>query len=60
MGPTTDVDILVTDSGTDPQYLRPLREAGVELIIADVREPSVETDRNESPKSRTRSGTNKH
>jgi hypothetical protein len=50
----------VTDSGTDPQYLRPLREAGVELIIADVREPSVEPDRNESPKGRTRSGGAKH
>jgi DeoR family transcriptional regulator, fructose operon transcriptional repressor len=62
VGPTTDIDILVTDSGTDPQYLRPLREAGVELIIADVREPSaaVEPDRNESPKGRTRSGGAKH
>jgi DeoR family fructose operon transcriptional repressor len=60
VGPTTDIDILVTDSGTDPQYLRPLREAGVELIIADVREPSVEPDRNESPKGRTRPGGAKH
>jgi len=60
VGPTTDIDILVTDSGTDPQYLRPLREAGVELIIAAVRESSAETERNESPKSRTRSGSAKH
>jgi hypothetical protein len=60
VGPTTDIDILVTDSGTDPQHLRPLREAGVELIIADVREASVETDRNESARGRTRSGGAKH
>ncbi len=60
VGPTTNIDILVTDSGTDPQYLRPLREAGVELIIADVREPSAESDGHESLKSRTRSGGAKH
>jgi DeoR family fructose operon transcriptional repressor len=60
VGPTTDIDILVTDSGTDSQYLRPLREAGVELIIADVREPSLEPDRNESPKGRTRAGGARH
>jgi DeoR family transcriptional regulator, fructose operon transcriptional repressor len=60
VGPTTDVDILVTDSGTDPQYLRPLREAGVELIVADVREPSLELDRSETAKSRTRSSRAKH
>jgi DeoR/GlpR family transcriptional regulator of sugar metabolism len=60
VGPTTDIDILVTDSGTDPQYLRAMREAGVELIIAGVREPSAEPDGHESPKSRTRSGGAKH
>jgi DeoR family transcriptional regulator, fructose operon transcriptional repressor len=60
VGPTTDFDILVTDSSTDPQYLRPLREAGVELIIADVREQFVETDRNDSARSRARSAGTKH
>jgi hypothetical protein len=31
----------------------------MELIIADVREPSVETDGHEPPKSRARSGGGK-
>ena len=60
VGPITDIDILVTDSATDPQYLRPIREAGVELILADVREQRAETDGNEPARSRTRSGTPKH
>lgn len=59
VGPITDIDILVTDSATEPKYLRPIREAGVELILADVREQSAETDRNESVKGRTRSGAGK-
>jgi hypothetical protein len=50
----------VTDSGTDPQHLRPLRESGVELIIADVREASVDVDKNESARGRARSGGAKH
>lgn len=58
VGPVTDIDILVTDSATDPQYLRPLREAGVELILADVRDQGVEVHDNETSKGRTtRSGT---
>ena len=60
VGPTTDIDVLVTDSGTDPQYLGPIREAGVELILADVREQSPETNGNEPAKTRTRSSTTKH
>jgi DeoR/GlpR family transcriptional regulator of sugar metabolism len=60
VGPITDIDILVTDSATDPHYLRPIREAGVELILADVREQRAETDGNEPARSRTRSGTPKH
>lgn len=60
VGPITDIDILVTDSGTNPQYLRPIREAGVELIVADVREQPAETDRNESARGRTRSAAAKH
>ena len=59
VGPITDIDILVTDSGTPAQYLRPIREAGVELIMADVREQSLETEKNESAKGRTRSGAGK-
>lgn len=56
VGPITDIDILVTDSAADPQYLRPLREAGVELILADVRKPLNEEDAGESVRTRARSG----
>jgi DeoR family transcriptional regulator, fructose operon transcriptional repressor len=58
VGPSTDIDILVTDSGTDPKYLRPLREAGVELILADVRDRADDT--NEPSRTRGRSGPAKH
>ncbi len=37
VGPVTDIDIMVTDSGVDTKYIRLLREAGVEVILADVR-----------------------
>src|ERR1700685_484719 len=59
VGPVTDIDILVTDSLTDPQYLRPLREAGVELILADLRTPDSGSDDTEHGKVRGRSGGNK-
>src|ERR1700722_6443460 len=59
VGPTTDIDILVTDSLTDPQYLRPLREAGVELILADLRTPDSGSDDAEHDKVRGRLGGNK-
>lgn len=57
VGPVTDFDILVTDSSTAPRYLRPLREAGVELILADVRDKAAETRGSETSKARPRSGT---
>jgi DeoR family fructose operon transcriptional repressor len=60
VGPVTDIDILVTDSATGPQYLRPLREAGVELILADLREQPADTNDNEPGKNRLRSGPTKH
>lgn len=60
VGPVTDIDILVTDSGTDPQFLRPLREAGVELILADVRDQAAEPRDTDAGKTRTRPGTARH
>ena len=60
VGPVTDIDILVTDSAADPKYLRPLREAGVELILADVRKLPTEANGNERGKTRARSGAAKH
>ena len=60
VGPITDIDILVTDSGADPQYLGPLREAGVELILADLRKQPMETNGSEAVRTRARPGTAKH
>jgi DeoR family fructose operon transcriptional repressor len=59
VGPVTDLDILVTDSTTDAKYLRPLREAGVELILADVRDPGAENG-SDLGKTRARSRRTKH
>ncbi len=39
VGPVTDIDVLITDSGTDPKYIKGLREAGVEVIVAELQEP---------------------
>ncbi|MGC2172506.1 MAG: hypothetical protein WA623_14070 [Candidatus Sulfotelmatobacter sp.] len=38
VGPVADIDVLVTDSGTDPKYLQGLREAGVEVVVAGLHE----------------------
>ena len=37
VGPVTDIDILITDSGTDPNYIKDLRDAGVQVIVAESR-----------------------
>ena len=58
VGPVTDIDILVTDSGADTKYIRPLRETGVELILADVRAAGDAT--HTDGKMRTRSGSSRH
>jgi DeoR/GlpR family transcriptional regulator of sugar metabolism len=59
VGPTTDIDILVTDSATEAKYLRPLREAGVEIVLADAREQPAERHSSDEGKSRPRSGGGK-
>src|SRR5271168_266193 len=38
VGPIADLDVLVTDAGTDPKYIKGLREAGVEVIVAELQE----------------------
>jgi len=35
VGPVTDINILVTDSATDPQHLRDLRDAGLQVVVAE-------------------------
>jgi DeoR family transcriptional regulator, fructose operon transcriptional repressor len=34
VGPITDLNVLVTDSGTDPSYIKALRDCGVQVIVA--------------------------
>jgi DeoR family transcriptional regulator, fructose operon transcriptional repressor len=45
VGPATDIDILVTDSGTDLRCVNELRDAGLQVVIADG-EPSATKARN--------------
>ena len=36
VGPVTDIDILVTDSASDAKLLEELRDAGLEVVVAEV------------------------
>jgi DeoR family fructose operon transcriptional repressor len=56
VAPVTDIDILVTDSATGPKYLGPLREAGVQLILAHAQQQPIEPSGKEPVKVRARSG----
>jgi DeoR/GlpR family transcriptional regulator of sugar metabolism len=35
VGPVSDIDILITDSGTDARYIDELRDAGVQVVVAE-------------------------
>jgi DeoR family transcriptional regulator, fructose operon transcriptional repressor len=35
VGPAKEINTLVTDSGTDPRYIKELRDAGVQVVIAE-------------------------
>jgi len=37
VGPVTDIDVLVTDSGTDAKYIQELRDAKIEVLVAEVK-----------------------
>jgi DeoR family fructose operon transcriptional repressor len=52
VGPVVDITTLVTDNGIDPKYVNELREAGVEVIVA-------ETQPAQPPIRKNRSNTNK-
>jgi DeoR family transcriptional regulator, fructose operon transcriptional repressor len=43
VGPTTDIHVLITDAGTDPKYLDALREAGLQVVIAECELPAPKT-----------------
>jgi DeoR family fructose operon transcriptional repressor len=53
--PITDIDILVTDSATDPKYLNPLRESGLQLIVADGQAHAENTNGDAPSRGRARS-----
>lgn len=36
VGPVTDIDVLVTDSRTDAKYIKELRDAKIEVLVAEV------------------------
>jgi hypothetical protein len=59
VGGTTDIDILVTDSATNAKYLDPLREAGIEIILADVGDQSDCSNGSEPAKFHAHSGAAK-
>lgn len=57
VGPVTDIDILVTDSRVDTKYIGLLREAGVEVILADVRPSRNDSMQSEFAKPRARAAS---
>jgi len=48
VGPVTDIDVLVTDSQTDPRYIEKLRAAKVDVQIAEARDKKTHTSENHS------------
>jgi DeoR family fructose operon transcriptional repressor len=52
VGPVADITTLVTDDGTDPKYINELREAGIEVIVAEMQQAQL-------PARKNRSNTNK-
>ena len=47
VGPVVDITTLVTDNGIDPKYVNELREAGVEVIVAETQpaQPPIRKNR---------------
>jgi DeoR/GlpR family transcriptional regulator of sugar metabolism len=43
VGPVTDINILVTDSGTDFKHIKELREAGLQVVVAEGGLPATKT-----------------
>lgn len=41
VGPVTDLNVLITDAGTDPAHVNQLREMGLEVIVASQASPGV-------------------
>ena len=53
--PITDIDILVTDSATDPKYLNPLRESGLQVLVAEGQAHAENTNGDVPSRGRARS-----
>lgn len=41
VGPVTDINILITDSGTESRHIKDLRDAGLQVVIAEAGSPST-------------------
>jgi len=41
VGPITDIDILVTDAETSPSYIKELRDAGLQVVVAESGQPVI-------------------
>jgi DeoR/GlpR family transcriptional regulator of sugar metabolism len=48
VGPVNDIHTLITDSGTDSKYINDLREAGLEVIVAEVQPAQSSARKNRS------------
>jgi DeoR/GlpR family transcriptional regulator of sugar metabolism len=48
VGPVNDIHAVVTDSGTDLKYINDLREAGLEVIVAETQPAQLPARRNRS------------
>jgi DeoR family fructose operon transcriptional repressor len=52
VGPVSDIHTLVTDCGTDSKYITDLREAGLEVIVAEVQPAQPPAQNNRSASNR--------
>jgi DeoR family transcriptional regulator, fructose operon transcriptional repressor len=52
VGPVTDINILVTDSGTEAQHIKELRAAGLQVLVAQTDPGARRSDHKQSIKKR--------
>jgi DeoR/GlpR family transcriptional regulator of sugar metabolism len=51
VGPVTDIDILITDSGTNQKHVQELRDAGLQVIVAETAQAVKATNHAHSNKT---------
>jgi DeoR family transcriptional regulator, fructose operon transcriptional repressor len=60
VGPVTDIDILITDEGTDALYIKELKDAGVDVVVASLRPGEKASKSNNSNQKRKKMLTLAH